>query len=413
MNGQFERWISERAGQLVLGVSGEELSDRLMQLLNEETRIAQGALGIAVETWTRAEVQRMGGQPSPQMIKELRVAAMGPGSTSSRDSLSGLAQRHAKADSTIQDDPEQVEQWARELADGSEHARRARNLINHRRKVIKGVLRGISERAMQAKLDLGADFLDRAFDLRNFNVITADDLGKWADQCFSNYVEVQAASTRWNSALANNHKAEWMEFVREFAPGMWMSAESHELLDRRTSFDDRFLKNIEQLNWQAHQRLQVGFDFDAAYLVADGAPAAHPIERAQPNAPASKGPNAARTKALPALGGSLQTREQGFSLQAPGTSLSPAQGGDTASREFIRTSHGFTLVINADELDIDDLDEAALTLSLTLVDQTDSTEVKVRAIPGPPRALELTIGTLDPTRGIALMRRAKLLLRKR
>lgn len=420
----YAQRMRERAGRLRLGTDGEDLAQQLLELIDVETQLAQQALQAAVEDWTRSEVERLGGRPSDDMLRELRIAAMGAGSNSSRESLSSLFNKRTQ-DALGRTDATQIERWAREVADGSEHARRARNLINHRRKVVKGVLRAVSDRVISRPSSRSVsptpEQMQRAHHLRGFAIDSPVELGRWAEECFAHYVEVQESTTRWTSTLANNHKAEWLEFIRQFEPAMWLTEESQTVLHKRSGFDERIERNLEQLRWRAVKPTTGIFEqtITSSMDEVGAAPSAPPA--APSNWRSMFGSSTLQTQisamSAPPVAEAEPVRGQRVAAQhdGPTGTISPASPGSvqssTSSIELVRTSQGITLVIDADAYGVQDLDETALALGLMLLDPSDPTEVKVRAIPGPPRQLEVMLGTLDPQKGVMALRRAKESLR--
>lgn len=431
-----DRDRTRRGGSRVhLGGFGFDLVEQLQDCLHNESTIAQTRLTDAFEAWSINEIQRRGRRPSEQLMQQMRVAVMGPTLRGSRTSLSSLRSDNLTAQAGADD-----EDRSTEMGVVVESAQRARNLINHRRKVVRGVLRAITapgndddkprpaapggSRSSRPVKEPLPEHVERAEHLRRAHIEDPAALGEWAAECFELYVDVQRTHTQWSSALANNHKAEWLDFLLLLEPAMPLNPRDRAWLAKRDNFEERFSTTLRQLRMQAGKPLsdedevpQMQQDpwaqqsSSAMLTVEDvqSAPAgAPPAQQAIPAGYRSVFEGVRSPMAAP--------EPQGLPVaaQAPAAARAlasaPGDAATTASFRVVRSGEGFAIVINADAYAIDDLEDAALTLSLELLAESDPTEVEVLVLPGPPRLLELRLSTRDTARVKAAAAKARQLL---
>lgn len=369
-------------------VSGSHLAAIFARKLEERSAQDQDDLDRELDAWIRRMQEHFIPQLGVLDEAMLRYIALAPGESTATEHAEDFVRHHSLNQGLP---PEVAADFVRLVVADSRGARRARNLIKHRRKCVSAILAMldvVDARTTRRIRDLSPQARQERDSISAMRIDSPAEFHEWAVRTFELFAS--AWREEWTSerpfpeSLLNNYRTEWMDFVHS----MPLEFKAHDSLIEaklESAFERRFERSLHELRVDAANRSTLQMRSSR-------------IMRSDLRRTPSDWPRAFSTAAASAW---------------DSMAASPQPTETTKPRLELKIGpSSATMVIGSELLGARDVDQLAMRLSLELTDPGDPTEILVRAIAGTSPAIEVTVQTSDRSRITDAFTRAQLLLQR-
>ena len=348
-------------------MTGRELIAALDQRLEGGVQDALSELETRVSDWCYQTALDLSGGETPvaEDVRQLESAVMQLSGRTAHEQLTAFAGR--LTDTKRPDEHAEIMMWADRARDASRGARTARNLLNHRRKIVSGVLNSV-RRNFDAPEVQG---------LLMRELQSPEDLAMWALQMFDFY----AVQARVKRDFQNNYRSEWLTFLEEQEPRVSESLGRFSSSRSRRSFEDRYTQAIQEF---LKRRPQFWTEIQEL----------------------SKYENRLQTAlSYEPRGSEAFSYQQTVPVLSEAVSAASASGSAQVTTQT--TSDGFIITFNADAYNVGDVDEAVIGLTMGLSRTLQPGEVEVEGLTTPTRQIRLILHTQNASSASKALKIAK------
>ena len=353
------------------GIPARELVTALDRTLRDSTGDVMADLDARVRQWCSRVVHEVPGAVTQDegAVGRLARAVMQPSGRTAFEEIKNIA--GYLADNSAPDDDVALIWWAEQVHSISQGARTVRNLVNHRRKCVGGVLQTARDGATSSEL--------MAAELHNGHEVLS-----WALKLFDIYI----VESNIKRDFQNNYRSEWLGFLYDWIPELRSLESAQQLKSSRRSFMSRLSEALDEFETRSRQPL--------AELPTDNI-ASRPRRTSEPM----------RMQSAPVMSQSVPAASPTSSEDVVVSALPIEPTPRLVSQPL---ADGTALLFNSEAFGITDPGQTALILSLQLTEPTHPGDVWAEEIPGPVPQIRVFIRTHDVQRVTAIFDKARKLL---